>query len=159
LAVPGPIQVSNKTMVLAICPYVETHNFAFLADTLCVDNVRAGGAIDSNETVALAAGQEEPGHLTTNGVLTYDVAIVVDPKGSRRRPSAGDKYLYLIVSHEEGISVSIGANYVINAIDSERHRCRAPIDVQKLHGSENIAKEVVESPVVIDIESHGNSSV
>jgi len=146
-------------MVLPVCAYIETHNFAFLADTLSIDSVRAGGGLNFNETVTLVAWQEEAGHLSTAGVLTYDVAVVVNPKGRRGRPSAGNKRLYRSVSHEEGIPVTIRADYVIGAIDSECHRCDTPVDVEKRNGSENIAKEVVESPVVIDVKSDSNSSV
>ena len=159
LAVLRLRHVSHKTMVLPVCASIETYNFAFLADTLSIDGVRAGGGIDSNETVALVAGQEVAGHLSIAGVLTYDVAVVVNPKGSRGRPSVGNKRLYRSVSQEEGIPVSIRADYIIGAIDSERQRCDTPVDVEKRNSSENIAKEVVESPVVIDVKSDSNSSV
>jgi hypothetical protein len=145
-------------MLLPVCAYIETHNSAFLADTLRLDNIRAGGGIDSNETVALMAGQEEPGHLTTGGPI-YHAAVVVNPKGNRRRASAGIQGLYLIISQEEGIPVSIRADYVTSAIDSERHRRGTRVDIENHNGSEDIPKEVVESPIVVDVKSDSNSSV
>jgi len=67
------------------------------------------------------------------------------PKAVAADPPPGNKRLYRSVSDEEGIPVTIRADYVIGATDSERHRCDTPVDVEKRNGSENIAEEVVES--------------
>src|SRR5215469_959316 len=136
LAVSRLKNVSCKTMILPVYAYIKAHNLPCLIDALGVDHVWAGGTIDSNETLAFVVAQEESGCLTNDGVLTYDVAVIVNSKGSRRRPSARNKRLQIAASQEKGIPVSIRTDQATGTIGSERHRLGAPIDVEKCNGSD-----------------------